>query len=218
MKKHLKIVVVLLCVGMLVFIPSYSQAKKKIKSRATLNSQQQVVNVIGIQLDTIEAKEAFEYLNKIRANPKIYSEEIGDNLDYIASKIALEWNPILASVAQEKAIDMANRNYFGHTDPDGYGMNYFINKAGYTLPEYQLQNKNANFYESISAIYDQKDLGKVIIKQLILDKGLKGRDNKGHRIHLLSIGDFRKNAKHIGIGIAKSSKSKYDVYCSVIII
>jgi len=48
--------------------------------------------------------------------------------------------------AQIKAEDMAKRNYMAHVDPDGYGMNHFINKAGYKLiPAFMKSNSANNF-------------------------------------------------------------------------
>jgi hypothetical protein len=46
---------------------------------------------------------------------------------------------------------MAKRNYFAHVDPDGFGMNYYINLGGYSLDTFWLNNPKENNFESINA-------------------------------------------------------------------
>ncbi len=60
----------------------------------------------------------------------------------------LKWNDTLANVAEAKALDIATRQYFGHVDPEGYGMNYFMDKAGYKLDARWLSSKDMNYFES----------------------------------------------------------------------
>ncbi|MGE5479539.1 MAG: CAP domain-containing protein [Chloroflexota bacterium] len=159
-----------------------------------------------------ESQKAYNYLNKVRANPSAYSAEMCVDLSYVKSKPALNWNPLLQKAAERKAQDMADRNYFAHVDPAGYGMNFYINKAGYTLiPDFLKENKTNNF-ESIAAGVKS---GEEIIRLLIEDKGYE--DNPGHRNHLLGIKDFWANCYDIGIGIAYNPKSEYRYYCSVLI-
>jgi uncharacterized protein YkwD len=62
-------------------------------------------------------KEAFLYLNKVRANPSLYSKEVGVSLSGIKARHALKWNDTLAKVAQAKAEDLARNNYFDHVAP-----------------------------------------------------------------------------------------------------
>lgn len=168
----------------------------------------------NIDIDKQEAKKAFEFLLEIRKNPKKYCNE----LDFVKDvksipKVQLKWNDTLAKVAENKAYDMAKRNYFDHVDPDGYGMNYFINKAGYKLNTDWLIDKSDNTFESITA---EDKTGEDAIKTLIIDEGVIG---KGHRVHLLSLDDFRKNVIDIGIGFArcKNNKNQYSTYVSVLI-
>ena len=96
-------------------------------------------------------KEAFLYLNKVRANPSLYSKEVGVSLTGIKARHALKWNDTLAKVAQAKAEDLAKNNYFDHVDPKGYGLNYHVAKAGYKLPEGWLDDPSANYVESLAA-------------------------------------------------------------------
>ncbi len=171
------------------------------------------------ELDKAEEKSAFEYLNKIRQNPASFSAEFKVNLNTVKPRPALKWNDTLARVAEAKALDMATHNYFGHVDKNGYGMNYYINKAGYQLDAYMLKDKKANFFESINAGADNGIDG---IKDLIIDKGTPGH---GHRTHLLGISDFYANLTDIGIGFARvaegADKEKggdtYATYLSVVI-
>ena len=147
-------------------------------------------------IDKKEAKEAFDYLNNIRSNPAAYSNEIGCDISYVEPRHALVWNEKLASAAERKAMDMAKRNYCEHVDPDGYGMNYFIHKAGYQLTDDFLAERSQNNFESIGAGYES---GIKLIQGLILDKGYPA-GFEGHRIHLLGIDQFWANCYDIGIG------------------
>ena len=77
-----------------------------------------------------EAQKAYQYLNEVRQHPSAFSEEIGVDLRYVQAVPKLVWSNELAQAAEKKALDMATRDYFDHVDPDGYGMNYWIVKAG----------------------------------------------------------------------------------------
>lgn len=61
----------------------------------------------------------------------------------------LEFDPILAQVARERAMDLAGRHYFSHTNPDGHGANYLVRQAGYVLPDWY--PGDGNNLESIAA-------------------------------------------------------------------
>lgn len=162
-------------------------------------------------IDKAQARQAFEWLNTIRINPDSFAVALSlpDNLK--SSRTALVWNDTLAKVAETKALDMATKNYFSHIDPKGYGINYYINKAGYTLAAYQLKSPKANSFESISAGYDT---GEEVIKSLIIDKNTPGY---GHRKHLLGIDGFSKGTD-IGIGFVEAgSSSDYSTYVCIII-
>lgn len=158
-----------------------------------------------------EALVAYEYLNKVRENPPKFSKEIGADLSKNKSLPALIWNDTLAKVAQLKALDMAKRNYFAHVNPEGKGINIMIHEAGYKLPSGWIEDKKANFFESLNA---GTETGIGAIKDLIVDKYDKG---KGHRKHLLGMNDFYSNLTHIGIGHVKVEGSKYAYYTVVII-
>ena len=124
----------------------------------------------------------------------------------------LRWNDTLARVAEAKALDMATRNYFAHVDPDGYAMNYYINKAGYKLREIWLTKPTANYFESCNA---GATSGQEAIKMLLIDNGVP---SLGHRIHLLGLDEWSSSLLDIGIGYAHSDgKSTYGSYTCVLI-
>ncbi|MBQ3689129.1 MAG: CAP domain-containing protein [Bacteroidales bacterium] len=151
------------------------------------------------KIENKEVSAAFEYLNAVRQNPSAYSKEIGVDLSGVSEIHALKWNDILAKVAQERAEDMVSRNYFGHTDPDGYGTNIKINNAGYTLDESWYSDKSMNYFESLAAGNAE---GKATVIQLINDGGASD-SGAGHRRHLLGMDDFWGDCYDIGIGKAK---------------
>lgn len=158
-----------------------------------------------------EAKAAHEYLNRVRQNPALFSEEIGVDLKKVKRRHVLQWNDTLAAVAEEKARDMATRNYFGHQNPEGKGINIFIHKAGYVLNRGWVKDEASNNFESLGAGYDD---GLSLIRGLLLDEG---SPRFGHRIHLLGMKDFWADCQDIGIGIARNSKSDYGTYSCIII-
>lgn len=162
-------------------------------------------------VDKDEAQKAYLFLNKVRANVSTYAKELQLPGGIKISTHALVWNDTLARVAETKALDMANRNYFSHVDPDGYGMNYYINKAGFKLDQYQLKTKRQNSYESISAGYDT---GEEVIKSLIIDTY---DPNLGHRKHLLGMEGWA-GTTDIGIGFVRGTdENKFSTYVSILI-
>lgn len=165
-----------------------------------------------IVIDKNEAKNAYQFLQEIRANPARFHKELQLEKDIKVSPVKLVWNDTLARVAAEKAYDMAKRDYFDHVDPEGFGINYHINKSGYTLNPDWVKNKADNAFESITSNYFT---GKEAIKALIIDEGVP---SLGHRIHLLGLNTWNASLKDIGIGFVKrESGSKYQTYVCVII-
>ena len=163
------------------------------------------------QIDRQEALKAYEYLNKIRENPSKFSTELGVDLSKVNPANKLIWNDTLARVAEEKARDMATRNYFAHVNPDGKGINIMIHEAGYKLVDSWINDPANNYFESLSA---GSPTGVEGIMNLVIDEGVPGY---GHRKHLLGISDFYANLTDIGIGFFKASNSPYISYMCVII-
>ena len=64
---------------------------------------------------------------------------------------SMQLDPILARVARERAEDMAARNYFDHTNPDGYAANALVQQAGYVLPGWWGTGAATNYIESLAA-------------------------------------------------------------------
>lgn len=162
-------------------------------------------------IDRQEAKKAYELLNKVRANPAAFAVEM-PFLAEIPQKAPLKWNDTLALVAEAKALDMATRNYVGHVDPDGYGLNHKINEAGYSLNKKWLSSKELNYFESISA--GAAD-GETAVRNLLIDKNVP---TFGHRKHLLGLDEWSASLYDIGIGYARPvANSAYKSYVCVII-
>lgn len=152
-------------------------------------------------LDRAEAKRAFQYLNQIRTNPEDFRDQFTFLSKQKITKTALTWNERLAKVAETKALDMANRKYFSHVDPEGYGMNYYINKGGYPLNKDWLRYKSSNNFESLA--YGLPD-AEATINTLLIDKGVPGL---GHRKHLLGIDSWNSSLTDIGIGFARIDRN-----------
>jgi len=163
-------------------------------------------------IDKKEAQDAFALLIDIRNNPDKYHEELNFEKGLKVSKIKLKWNDTLAKIAESKAYDMANRNYMGHVDPDGYGMNYYIKKSGFKLHPKWTTEKSANYFESLAA---NTYSGVESINVLVTDKDVP---SLGHRKHLLGLDSWNAALTDIGIGFSKrESGSTYKTYTCVII-
>lgn len=163
------------------------------------------------ELDRQEAQKAFVLLNKIRANPAAFAEEM-PFLAEIGKKPSLKWNDTLAAVAEAKALDMATRQYLSHVDREGYGMNHAINKAGYKLNVKWLTKKEMNYFESLSAGAPD---GETAIRNLIIDKNVP---SLGHRKHLLGLDEWNASLYDIGIGYARPvENSRFRSYVCVLI-
>jgi uncharacterized protein YkwD len=158
-----------------------------------------------------EAQQAFQLINTIRSHPEKYYKELHLNSKLRITKTPLRWNDTLAKVAEAKALDMAKRNYFAHVNPDGYGINFFINQSGYTLNADWLKDKKENFFESIGSGYDS---GREAVKALIIDTDDPAM---GHRDHLLGVKDWDASLVDIGIGFVKCDGGQYQSYICIII-
>ncbi len=98
----------------------------------------------NIKIDRSEARQAYEYLNKIRTNPEKYRRTLQISNIHQVTRTKLNWNDKLAKAAEYRAYDMANRNYFDHSNPEGIGPNFYIQKAGYDLNKDWLKRKSNN--------------------------------------------------------------------------
>lgn len=117
----------------------------------------------------------------------------------------IECDPILAKVARERAADMAARNYFGHTNPDGKAANFLVRAAGYRLPSWYPSANDANNIESIAAGYGTP-----------ADAWTGWMNSSGHRTHLLGTHSFYAAQTQVGIGYAYLPGSRYGHYWVVL--
>lgn len=116
-----------------------------------------------------------------------------------------EVNPTLSRVARARAKDMADRDYFSHTNPDGKGANALVRAAGYPLPSNYDQSASGNNIESIAAGYETAK---------IVWNGWMG--SSGHKRHLLAETSFYAAQTEIGVGYYFDSGSEYGHYWVVL--
>lgn len=165
----------------------------------------------GIFIDKLQEQKAFVLLNKVRTDPNSYSERYGISLRGISPRPNLVWNDSLAAVAERRAMSMAYRGYFGYVDPDGNGVDYYINKS-YPLSDDMLKNKKQS---DLEAIEGGAPSGEVAIKDIIIDKAKMGAE--GRKL-LLGEGDYNGSLTEVGIGYVHGTGStKYPSYTCVII-
>lgn len=110
----------------------------------------------------------------------------------------LRCDPILQRVARERALDMGQRNYFNHVNPDGYGPNALVRQAGYPLPDWYGQEPRANNIESIAYYCTANPPSDWGIER-VWDNWM---NSPGHREHLLGLADFYAAQTDYGIGYA----------------
>lgn len=120
-------------------------------------------------------------------------------------RASLVCHPILAQVARQRAFDMAERHYFSHTTPEGYGPNYLVRQAGYVLPSYYSTALDANNIESIAAGNSTAS-----------DTWQQWMSSTPHRTHLLGLDPFFAEQVEYGIGYASDPDSPYHYYWVVI--
>jgi len=116
-------------------------------------------------------------------------------------RVVMSCSSILAQVARAKAQDMAMRQFFGHTNPDGEGPNHLVKEAGYTLPTWYSAATDSNNIESIAAGYTTAAAA------------WEGWMNStGHRVHLLAESSFWADQTNFGVGYYYDASSPYKHY------
>lgn len=110
-------------------------------------------------------------------------------------RAALRHNPVLARVAREKALDMARRRYFSHTDPDGRGANTLVLRAGYPLHESYDRRPAGNNIESLGVGYASADAA-----------WRRWMGSAPHRAHLLGLTDEFARQTEYGVGHAANPR------------
>jgi hypothetical protein len=96
---------------------------------------------------------------------------------------AMHWHPLLHAAARAHACDMAGRDYFDHTDPEGIGPNRRARDAGYVLAWWYDASDDANEIESL-ALRGPHSTPATTLQQWL--------DSSPHRSHVL--------AEHPGVG------------------
>lgn len=113
----------------------------------------------------------------------------------------LRCNAILTRVAQVRALDMAQRRYFSHVNPDGFGPNYLVRMAGYTLPATYGATLTSNNIESIGAgAGDAEQMWHAWLQ------------STKHSTHLLGANSFYAEQSDYGIGFVQVPGSPYQFY------
>lgn len=131
-------------------------------------------------------------------------KRIAANSEQQRDTVALD--PILCIVARKRAADMANRNYFSHTNPDGHGANSLVRRAGYMLPSHYERARSGNNIESIGmSTGSPQEMASLWLH------------SSGHRLHVLGDLDFYQQQSSVGVGVFRSSEAphyKYYVFLS----
>lgn len=120
-------------------------------------------------------------------------------------RVSFSCHPILAQVARQRATDMAQRDYFDHTTPEGFGPNYLVRQAGYVLPSYYSPALDGNNIESIAAGFPTA-----------ATTWQQWMGSTPHRTQLLGLNSFFAEQTEYGIGYAYNPNSEYLYYWVVI--
>jgi hypothetical protein len=110
-------------------------------------------------------------------------------------------DPILAQVARARAHDMAQRSYFAHVNPDGNGPNFLVNEAGFALPDWYPDDRDANNIESIAGGHPTS-----------ADAWAGWLKSDGHRPHLLGTHGFYAGQTAYGVGYFHDPNSHFKHY------
>ncbi|MCP5094109.1 MAG: hypothetical protein GY943_01005 [Chloroflexi bacterium] len=116
-------------------------------------------------------------------------------------RASMNCDPILTQVARAKAQDMAERSYFNHVDPDGFGPNYHARTAGYLLPTWYGMAPDSNNIESLAAGFGSAE-----------SAWTGWLNSSGHRVHVLAGSSFWQSQTNIGIGYYYDPASPYQHY------
>jgi hypothetical protein len=113
----------------------------------------------------------------------------------------LTCNKILYDFAKRKGQDMALRSYFSHTDPDGYGPNYWVRLLGYPLPSFYSSALDGNNIESLAGGYATPEIA------------FAGwLSSAGHRTHVLGEISFYQEQGEFGLAYIRDDNSVFKNY------
>lgn len=119
------------------------------------------------------------------------------------SRSAMRWHPTLHQIARDHACDMAERDYFGHTDPEGRGPNDRARRAGYALPPSYDDEDDANNIESLAL------RGPISSPTLTLEQWLA---SALHRPHVLGATDFKARQDETATGYCRGHRDGIDLH------
>lgn len=115
------------------------------------------------------------------------------------------YSSILNFIARYRVEEMARLNYADHVNPDGFGPNIIISMAGYELPVWYLDTKDANYIESLAAGYPTADSAFAALMA-----------SPGHKDHIMGDVKFFAEQTRYGIGYASSNRDPYRHFWVVI--
>jgi hypothetical protein len=118
----------------------------------------------------------------------------------------LELSVALSQAARRRAQDMADRAYFHHTNPDGFGPNCIVLQEEFTLPDDYDVSNTANNVETIAGGYS-----------VMADAWAGLTNSTSHANHLLGKGSFYGAQTFYGIGYVNVPGSQYGHYLVIII-
>ena len=108
---------------------------------------------------------------------------------------------LLAKTAKDRCENMAENDYFGHTDPEGYGPNTYAKRNNFEIPDYYNQNDDGNNIESIAGGFSTPlDAFNALLK------------SPGHRSHLMGEIPFYASQNYFGIYYLEDETSRYHRY------
>ncbi len=110
-------------------------------------------------------------------------------------------DPALTAVARARAVDMATRGYMSHVTPEGDGPNRQVAQAGYALPRFYNQRRNANNVEVITAGDATAD-----------EAWRSWLKSRSHRRQVLGLTPFFADQSDYGVGYAENPRSRYTRY------
>jgi hypothetical protein len=108
----------------------------------------------------------------------------------------LIYDPILHFVARYRAIELAQGNYFDHVNPEGFGPNRIVQLAGFKLPDWYGEDRDANYLESLARGYDSSTQA---VQAWI--------NSESHRQHILAedVDNFYMTHTRYGAGYARTT-------------
>jgi len=157
------------------------------------------VIALGVLCWTATIAPATARTHRLNSDEMILFKRISSNSGQQRGSVTLD--PILCLVARQRAADMARRNYFSHTNPDGQGANYLVRREGYQLPPHYDPSRSGNNIESLAMATG--GAGEIFALWL---------GSSAHRTHVLGEAAFYREQLSVGVGVARSPRPPYYKY------